>query len=46
MGLGPEPGRLNENQIRSGLRKHYVGFLENVLKEVFPGNEVEKEGLG
>ena len=35
-GLDTEPGRLNENQTGSGLRKNYHGFLENVLKE---GNE-------
>lgn len=35
-GLDAEPGRLNENQTGSGLRKNYHGFLENVLKE---GNE-------
>ena len=32
-GLDTEPGRLNENQTGSGLRKKEHGFLENVLKE-------------
>lgn len=43
-GLDTEPGRLNESQTGSGLRKKklYHGLLENVLKE---GNEGYRRGV-